>query len=188
VWEQLLQFSVLRLHDSICSQFGPYHLHWGSAVLTCIAILFIKFVVPETSNRSLEEIETFFTHLRREAMDMIGDRAACREPVNKEPFVRIRLSRETKEGYLEKGKSDTNDKCKIAGTIDLEKEIAEQVNRKRKLAGNSHIEFTDIDLRDGASEQNQSGNDTHCNALNDSYEDINRNCLENTFSKPKSRN
>merc|ERR1719266_1718830 len=174
VWEQLLQFSVLRLHDSICSQFGPYHLHWGSAVLTCIGIVFTKFIVPETSNRSLEEIETFFTHLRREAMDMIGDRAACREPVNKEPFVRIRLSRETKEGYLEKGKSDTNGKCKIAGTIDLDKEIAEQVDRKRKLAGNSHMEFTDIDLRDGSSEQNQSGVETHYNRVNDSYEDINR--------------
>ena len=33
----------------------------------------------------MEEIEHFFTHLRREAMDMIGDREACREP-KKMPF------------------------------------------------------------------------------------------------------
>jgi hypothetical protein len=34
------------------------------------------------------QIETFFVHLRREALDMIGDSNACREPKN-QPFFRF---------------------------------------------------------------------------------------------------
>ena len=50
-----------------------------------IGAIFVWLLVPETSGKTLEEIEIFFTHLRREAMDMIGDREACREP-KKVPF------------------------------------------------------------------------------------------------------
>ena len=84
-WEQLLQFGVLQLHAQICSKYGPHYLHWGFAVASSIGAIFVWQLVPETSGKTLEEIETFFTHLRREAMDMIGDREACREP-KKVPF------------------------------------------------------------------------------------------------------
>lgn len=84
-WEQLLQFGVLQLHAQICGKYGPHFLHWGFAVTSSIGAIFVWLLVPETSGKTLEEIEIFFTHLRREAMDMIGDREACREP-KKVPF------------------------------------------------------------------------------------------------------
>ena len=72
------QFIALLLHDMTCGKYGAYVLHWGFGVTTFLSIVFTFTVLPETSGKSLEEIETFFTHLRREAMDMVGDRAACR--------------------------------------------------------------------------------------------------------------
>jgi len=84
-WEQLLQFGVLQLHSVVCGKYGPQYLHWGFALTSAMGAIFVWIFVPETSGKTLEEIETFFTHLRREAMDMIGDRAACREPT-KQPF------------------------------------------------------------------------------------------------------
>ena len=84
-WEQLLQFGVLQLHAVICGKYGPQYLHWGFAFTSAMGAVFVWIFVPETSGKTLEEIEIFFTHLRREAMDMIGDRAACREPT-KQPF------------------------------------------------------------------------------------------------------
>lgn len=86
-WEQLLQFGVLQLHATICSKYGPFYLHWGFAVASALGALFVWLMVPETTGKTLEEIEIFFTHLRREAMDMIGDREACREPKNQSFFV-----------------------------------------------------------------------------------------------------
>ena len=84
-WEQLLQFGVLQLHAQICGKYGPHYLHWGFAMASSIGAIFVWQLVPETSGKTLEEIEIFFTHLRREAMDLIGDREACREP-KKVPF------------------------------------------------------------------------------------------------------
>ena len=72
------QLIALLLHDMTCGKYGAYVLHWGFGVTTFLSIVFTFTVLPETSGKSLEEIETFFTHLRREAMDMVGDRAACR--------------------------------------------------------------------------------------------------------------
>ena len=92
-WEQLLQFGVLQLHSVICGSYGPQFLHWGFAFTSACGALFVWFYVPETSGKTLEEIEIFFTHLRREAMDMIGDRAACREPT-KEPFFILKSTKE----------------------------------------------------------------------------------------------
>ena len=90
-WEQLLHFAVLRLHGSMCAELGPQYLHWGFSICCGFAVIFTFFCVPETSNKSLEEIETLFTHLRREAMDMIGDRAACRELPKTGPLLKMRL-------------------------------------------------------------------------------------------------
>ena len=85
-WEQLLQFGVLQLHATVCEAYGPEYLHWAFAITSAMGAIFVWVVIPETSGKTLEEIETFFTHLRREAMDMIGDRAACRYELNKRMF------------------------------------------------------------------------------------------------------
>lgn len=95
-WEQLLQFGVLQLHAAICGSYGPQYLHWGFSITSAFGALFVFLCVPETSGKTLEEIEIFFTHLRREAMDMIGDRAACREP-SKQPFFIIEKVGNSKE-------------------------------------------------------------------------------------------
>jgi len=97
-WEQLLQFGVLQLHAVICGNFGPQYLHWGFAMTSALGAVFVWCFVPETSGKTLEEIEIFFTHLRREALDMIGNREACREPT-KQPFF-----------IVEKVKGNGNDK------------------------------------------------------------------------------
>ena len=94
-WEQLLQFGVLQLHSAICGEYGPQYLHWGFAMTSLFGAVFVFFIVPETSGKTLEEIEVFFTHLRREALDMIGDRAACREPT-KQPFFIVESSKKKK--------------------------------------------------------------------------------------------
>ena len=90
-FEQLLQFAVLQLHAAICGRYGPQYLHWGFAGTSILGGIFVFLLVPETSGKTLEEIEVFFTHLRREALDMIGDRAACREPT-KQPFFIVEKS------------------------------------------------------------------------------------------------
>ena len=95
-WEQLLQFGVLQLHAAVCDVYGPWYLHWGFAVMVSLGALFVFLMVPETSGKTLEEIEIFFTHLRREALDMIGDRAACREP-SKQPFF-LFVEKKAKDG------------------------------------------------------------------------------------------
>ncbi len=95
-WEQLLQFGVLQLHAVICHDYGPYYLHWSFAIIVASGAIFVFLMVPETSGKTLEEIEIFFTHLRREAMDMIGDREACREPT-KQPFF-IFVEKKAKDG------------------------------------------------------------------------------------------
>merc|ERR1711981_1148021 len=154
-WEQLLQFLVLRLHSSVCSRFGPYYLHWGFAILTSIAGMFSWIVVPETSNRSLEDIEVFFTHLRREAMDMIGDRAACREPIKEQPFVRIKLTKENKSNEMDSKKLANINECK---TFNLEEEIDKQVKYKRKYDG-KNVQFTDINLNDCEEEKRDCANE-----------------------------
>ena len=99
-WEQLLQFVVLQIHSSVCSKFGPHYLHWAFSVSSGLAGLFTYFLLPETSGKSLEEIETFFTHLRREAMDMIGDRAACREPLPKVPLFKVSLKKKPSSTFV----------------------------------------------------------------------------------------
>ena len=92
-WEQLLQFGVLNLHSAICGNYGPQYLHWGFATTSAIGAFFVWMFVPETSGKTLEEIEIFFTHLRREAMDMIGDREACREPKKQSFFILEKVSK-----------------------------------------------------------------------------------------------
>ena len=47
-----------------------------------------KGVKKKTKHSFTFQIETFFVHLRREALDMIGDSNACREP-KKQPFFRF---------------------------------------------------------------------------------------------------
>ena len=63
-------------------------------------------------------------------MDMIGDRAACREPVPKQPFVRIRMSKDEKYKVKDASKSDNTLAC---DKIDITKEIEHQINLKRKI-------------------------------------------------------
>ena len=63
-WEQLLQFGVLQLHSVVCGKYGPQYLHWGFALTSAMGAIFVWIFVPETSGKTLEEIETFFTHLR----------------------------------------------------------------------------------------------------------------------------
>ena len=75
--------------------FSFRYLHWAFAVTSALGAVFVWLLVPETSGKTLEEIEHFFTHLRREAMDMIGDREACREP-KKMPFFVVGNSAEDK--------------------------------------------------------------------------------------------
>lgn len=155
-WEQLLQFLVLRLHSSVCSRFGPHYLHWAFAILTSLGGVFTWVIIPETSNQSLEEIEIFFTHLRREAMDMIGDRAACREPVKKQPFVRIKMSKENKKpNSTDTSSIDDINQCK---SINIDDEIEKQINLKRKSEGKK-IQFTDIDLCDAPEDLNDFSNE-----------------------------
>jgi len=96
-WGQLLQFVALRLHDMTCADYGAWVLHAGFATTTLLSIGFTFLFLPETSGKSLEEIETFFTHLRREAMDMVGDRAACRIPEVKGPLFKISISKSRRE-------------------------------------------------------------------------------------------
>ena len=102
-WEQLLQFGVLQLHAVICGNFGPQYLHWGFAVTSALGAGFVWWFVPETSGKTLEEIEIFFTHLRREAMDMIGNREACREPTKQPFFVFEKVAKGNKEKAIEAG-------------------------------------------------------------------------------------
>ena len=184
-WEQLLQFSVLRLHSSICSKYGPHYLHWGSAILTCMGGIFTWLVVPETSNRSLEDIEIFFTHLRREAMDMIGDRAACREPVKKQPFVRIKSSKEEKDKSPDRTGANNTKQCK---TSDLVKEVDKQMNLKRK-SEKRDIQFTDINLSDGEEEQDQGQFSIESDQDRMDYSNLGNGicCFEKTVCKSKSR-
>ena len=87
-WEQLLHFAVLRLHGTLSPTIGPQYLHWVFSACCGASIFYTYFFVPETSNKSLEEIETFFTHLRREAMDIIGDRA-CHDIQTHAPQVKV---------------------------------------------------------------------------------------------------
>jgi hypothetical protein len=181
-WEQLLQFLVLRLHSSVCSRFGPSYLHWGFAILTSIAGIFTWAIVPETSNRSLEDIEVFFTHLRREAMDMVGDRAACREPVKEQPFLRIKLSKEEKSKGTDGKEPEKRKECK---TIDLVEEIDQQIKLKGKYEGKK-IQFTDIDLNDCAEDINGFTNETYENNSSDN-ESENREYFENMIQESKSR-
>jgi len=71
---------MLQLHDAVCKAYGPRSLHWGFSIVSLFGALFVWKCLPETSGKTLEQIETFFVHLRREALDLIGDSAACREP------------------------------------------------------------------------------------------------------------
>ena len=183
VWEQLLQFSVLRLHSSICSRFGPHHLHWGSAIITFIGGFFAWLIIPETSNRSLEDIEIFFTHLRREAMDMIGDRAACREPVPKQPFVRIRMSKDEKYKVKDSSKSDNTLAC---DKIDITKEIEHQINLKRKSEG-KNMQFTDISLDDNEACEREFTEDENFDDTGSINQDVNTNYFQNMVCRSKTR-
>ena len=109
-FEQLLQFAVLQLHAAICGRYGPQYLHWGFATTSVLGGIFVFLFVPETSGKTLEEIEVFFTHLRREALDMIGDRAACREPT-KQPFFIVEKSesrKRSKKSMIEEEEAKAN--------------------------------------------------------------------------------
>merc|ERR1719412_1724771 len=181
-WEQLLQFLVLRLHSSVCSRFGPSYLHWGFAILTSFAGIFAWVIVPETSNRSLEDIEVFFTHLRREAMDMIGDRAACREPIKEQPFVRIKLSKEEKTKQIDSRKLANINECK---KINLEEEIDKQVKHKQKYGG-KNVQFTDINLNDCEEDIDDRGNEVNSNNSTDN-ESENDGYFQNMIHESKSR-
>ena len=99
-----MQFGVLQLHAAICGQYGPQYLHWGFAMTALVGAVFVFFIVPETSGKTLEEIEVFFTHLRREALDMIGDRAACREPTKQPWFIVEKQNDPKKKTSMEKRK------------------------------------------------------------------------------------
>ena len=169
-WEQLLQFLVLRLHSSVCSKFGPHYLHWAFAILTSLGGIFTWAIIPETSNRSLEDIEIFFTHLRREAMDMIGDRAACREPVKKQPFVRIKLSKDNKKSdSSDTGSTDDKQQCK---SVNLQEEIEKQMNLKRKSEG-KRIQFSDINLCDPTEDYHSFSNENNTKESNSDDENNN---------------
>ncbi|XP_040583623.1 facilitated trehalose transporter Tret1 [Lepeophtheirus salmonis] len=78
-WEQLLAFSILKIHNIACSLHGPEYLHWASSVLIFIGGMFVIIFLPETAQKSLEEIEIFFVHLHREVVDMIGERNDCKD-------------------------------------------------------------------------------------------------------------
>lgn len=99
---------MLQLHDTVCKSYGPRFLHWGFSILSFFGAIFVWKVLPETSGKTLEQIETFFVHLRREAMDLIGDSAACREP-KKGPLFRFVTLEE-----LAKSKQDVEKTEKIS--------------------------------------------------------------------------
>ena len=183
-WEQLLQFLVLRLHSSVCSKYGPHYLHWSFSILTALGGIFTWGIIPETSNRSLEDIEIFFTHLRREAMDMIGDRAACREPVKQQPFVRIKLSKDSKkENTTDSATADDEHQCK---SINLQQEIDKQMNLKRKSEG-KRIQFSDIDLCDSSEDYNNVSHEENTRECN-LDDDNNNSChFEDLAKRKKSR-
>eukprot|EP00096_Caligus_rogercresseyi_P007476 TRINITY_DN25340_c0_g1_i1.p1 TRINITY_DN25340_c0_g1~~TRINITY_DN25340_c0_g1_i1.p1 ORF type:complete len:268 (+),score=45.42 TRINITY_DN25340_c0_g1_i1:40-804(+) len=78
-WEQFLAFGILKIHNTICNLYGAQYLHWAASIFTFFGGIFAIFFLPETAQKSLEEIETFFVHLHREAVDMIGERSICEE-------------------------------------------------------------------------------------------------------------
>ena len=116
-------------------------------------------------------------------MDMLGDRAACREPVKKEPFVRVKLSKEPKYKTPENKETDNTETC---CKIDLAKEIDMQMNLTKNVEGRG-IEFTDIDLNDGI-QQNDFSNNSQDNENKDANVNVDDFYLDNPDWKLKSRN
>ena len=116
-------------------------------------------------------------------MDMIGDRAACREPVPKQPFVRIRMSKDEKYKVKDTSRSDNTLAC---DKIDITKEIEHQLNLKKKSEG-KHMQFTDINLDDNeacAMESTEGENFDDTGSIN---QDSNTNYFQNMVCRSKTR-
>jgi len=72
MWEQLLQFIVLQVHSTFCRN-GPAYIHWAFSSFILFSFIFV-FFLPNTTRKSLEDIQTFFTLLRSQAIDFISEK------------------------------------------------------------------------------------------------------------------